>query len=72
MKPTINSTTTAVVTVSVRVQCGSWGPDCTMEQVLRQASEEAAGRVRRLIQGDTRVQLLSIDAADVATKVERR
>jgi hypothetical protein len=43
-----------------------------MEQVLRQASEEAAGRVRRLIQGDTRVQLLSIDAADVATKVERR
>ena len=37
----------ARVQVTVEIPCSSWGADCTVEQVLKQAGEEAVGRLRR-------------------------
>lgn len=48
-KPTIRTTTSALVTVTLEVRVGSWGPDCALSQVYQQASEEAANAVRRII-----------------------
>lgn len=41
--------TMARVTLTVELALTSgWGPDCTMEQIHRQASDEAIGRLRNL------------------------
>jgi hypothetical protein len=38
---------TADVTVTLRLKAnGSWGPDCTVEQVQRQAIESIVGQLR--------------------------
>lgn len=43
------STSVAVVTVTLEIVCGSnWGGDCPMDQVFKQAVNEAEGRLRRL------------------------
>ncbi len=40
----------AVVTVTVEVRAnGSWGPDCSVAQVHRQAAEEAVNSVRNAL-----------------------
>lgn len=40
----------AVVTVTVQVRAqGSWGPDCSVAQVHRQAAEEAINSVRNAL-----------------------
>lgn len=69
-KPVIKSTTVATVSVTVRVHVGSWGPDCTMDQVLRQAREGAINRVRNLIHGDPRCTVEHGDCVDIETHVE--
>lgn len=39
--------TKATVQVTVEVDAsGSWGPECSMEQIIRQASESAVGQIR--------------------------
>lgn len=47
-KQTIRTTTTARVTVEVEVTTGSWGEQCQLDQVYRQAAQEAEGTIRRL------------------------
>jgi len=41
---------TAKVQVIIEVDTSSWGKDCTVNQILRQASEEAVNKVRRMIE----------------------
>ena len=42
--------TTARVHVTVEVSnCGAWGPDCTVEQVQRQAADHATGAIRKIL-----------------------
>lgn len=43
-KPRISAYARAVVTVEV-VGLGSWGPECTAEQVFKQASVSAISRI---------------------------
>ena len=45
----------ARVRLTLDVSVGSWGPNCLIDQVYRQASEEAINRVRSLVQGRARV-----------------
>jgi hypothetical protein len=45
----VRTTTTARVTATVEVTTGSWGPGCQLDQVYRQAAEEAEGTIRRLL-----------------------
>jgi len=62
-RPTINTSTRAVVTVQVEVTVGSWGPGCKLEQVYGQASLEATNRVRRLLgTGGTNVKSVKVEA----------
>ncbi|MDT3556327.1 hypothetical protein ROV95_09340 [Stenotrophomonas maltophilia group sp. msm1] len=45
-KPIIRTSTSALVQVTVEVRAGSWGEGCQLDQVYRQASEEALGKLR--------------------------
>jgi hypothetical protein len=43
----------AIATVTVEISgLGSWGTSCSVEQVHRQASEEAVGFLRNLVAGN--------------------
>ena len=47
----MEATTRAVVTLTVEVRdCGNWGLACALEQVQKQATESAIGRVRNLLE----------------------
>lgn len=49
-KPKARTTTGATVTLTVRISnIGSWGPDCQLDQVYRQAVVEAKGRVAKAL-----------------------
>lgn len=42
----------AVATITVEVRgLGSWGKECTMEQVVRQAGEQARGKLGNALAG---------------------
>lgn len=54
-KPRVRTTTGARVTLTIEISdVGSWGPDCQMDQVYRQALEAAIGRVRNAFAKDAR------------------
>ncbi|CAM4170975.1 hypothetical protein CR156_17265 [Stenotrophomonas lactitubi] len=44
-KPTIRTSTSALVQVTVEVHAGSWGEGCQLDQVYRQAAESALGKL---------------------------
>ncbi|MET0888821.1 MAG: hypothetical protein ABWY09_01670 [Stenotrophomonas maltophilia] len=48
-KPTIRTSTRALVQVTVEVPCGSWGTGCELSQVYRQAAEDATGKLRQAL-----------------------
>ena len=57
-KPTARTTTAARVTMTIEVlDIGSWGPDCQLDQVYRQAKEEAEHRVAKLL-GNSGIRLI--------------
>lgn len=42
--------TKATVQVTVEIEAsGSWGSDCSMDQIIRQASESAVGQIRNAL-----------------------
>ncbi|MBL3825145.1 MULTISPECIES: hypothetical protein [unclassified Marinobacter] len=64
-KPKARTSTTAKVTLTIEVSdLGSWGPDCQLDQVYRQAREQAVHKVAKLL-GNESVRLIS-DAKVVA------
>ena len=52
MKPRIRTSTFAKVQVTVEVPVGSWSPACGLDQVYRQASEEAIEKLRHLTRSE--------------------
>jgi hypothetical protein len=55
----------AVATVTIEVHgLGSWGKDCNLLQVHRQASEEAIGIIRRM---DARGQIRVVGQPEIKT-----
>ncbi|MDH7550197.1 hypothetical protein [Stenotrophomonas geniculata] len=44
-KPTIRTSTYALVQVTVEVRAGSWGEGCQLDQVYRQAAASALGEL---------------------------
>lgn len=51
-KPKVRTTTGATVTLTVQISnLGSWGPDCQMEQIYRQAIVEAKNRLSKAMNG---------------------
>lgn len=66
-KPRVRISTDAKVTLTVELTgLGSWGPDCTTEQVYRQAQEAAVNRLRsmshlRVVPGSIKIQSITQD-----------
>ena len=69
--PRWRATTTARVTVQVEVHVGSWGPECDLNQVYRQASESAISRVRRAFEGVSGTRIVKVSAVEaISTSME--
>lgn len=60
IKPHAHTTTIARVQLIVEVDVGSWGPGCSLDQVYRQAEEEAQGALNRLFRPEAhKVRIVS-------------
>lgn len=68
-KPIIRTTTGARVTLTIEISnVGSWGPECQMDQVYRQALESAVGRVRNAFAKDARgVKIVGVPVIQAIT-----
>lgn len=68
-KPIVRTTTGARVTLTIEISnVGSWGPDCQMDQVYRQALESAMGRVRNAFAKDARgVKIIGVPVVQAIT-----
>ncbi|VVN80648.1 hypothetical protein PS720_01071 [Pseudomonas fluorescens] len=74
-KPIARTTTGATVTLTIELSgLGSWGPDCKIDQVYRQAREEAVGRINRAFKDDRRgIRILGpVVVKAITTDVEVR
>lgn len=74
-KPVYRTSTGAKVTVTIELSnLGTWGPDCTTEQVYRQAREAAIGRLNKVFKDhvkDTQIKG-PIIVESITTGTERR
>lgn len=74
-KPRARTTTSAKVTITVELSSlGSWGPDCTIDQVYRQAREAAIGRLNKVFKDHvTTTRILGpVIVEAVTTDLEKR
>jgi hypothetical protein len=74
-KPVVRTTTGAKVTLTVELSnLGSWGPDCLLDQVYRQAREAAVGRLNRAFKEDSRnIRILGpVIVESITTDMEKR
>lgn len=62
--------TKATVQVTIEVEAsGDWGPECSMEQIIRQASESAIGQIKNSLHKHRIIGDPSVTT--VTNKVER-
>jgi hypothetical protein len=71
-KPIVRTKTGAKVTLTLELtNLGSWGPECKIDQVYRQALEQACGRLGRLFQGQSDIQIVGRPVVQaISTDVE--
>lgn len=73
--PRVRTSTGATVTVTIELSgLGSWGPNCTLDQVYRQAEQAALGRIRKAFEGCTGgIRILGpVSVKAITTDTERR
>lgn len=71
----VRTTTGATVTLTIELSSlGSWGPECQIDQVYRQAREAAIGRINNAFKDDLRgIRVLGpIVVKAITTDVEVR
>ncbi|WP_416056915.1 hypothetical protein [Stenotrophomonas maltophilia] len=70
-KPTIRTSTSALVQVTVEVRAGSWGEGCQLDQVYRQAAASALAELHGALdkRGIRVVGVASIKAITTDTAV---
>jgi len=68
MKP---DSATAIVELTVEVRIGAWGADCTIQQAISQATEEATNRLNRLLGEDKSVRVLRAAAVRVVCDAKK-
>lgn len=71
-RPKLNVSVTSYATVKVKVRTGVYGPACTMDQIIRQSSEEGARHIRTALRADSRVTVLGCEVVDIVTHVESK
>jgi hypothetical protein len=59
-----------ILTIEVS-RCGSWGAECTVAQVHKQAAETAVDYVRKCVEGDTRLRVIGTRVICVSNEEER-
>lgn len=60
----------ARITVTVEVDCHSnWGPDCTMDQIHKQAIEDGLGYIRNATERDRRLTIIGKPTVVMSTLV---
>ncbi len=71
-KPIVRSRTGAKVTLTLELtNLGSWGPDCKIDQVYKQALDQAVGRLGRLFQGQSDIRIVGRPVVQaITTEVE--
>ncbi|WEK32914.1 MAG: hypothetical protein P0Y58_12210 [Candidatus Pseudomonas phytovorans] len=74
-KPHARTSTGAKVTITIEMtNLGSWGPDCTLDQVYRQAREAAVGRLNKVLKdhvATTRI-MGSVIVEAITTDLQKR
>ncbi|ADW76550.1 hypothetical protein Rahaq_4975 (plasmid) [Rahnella aceris] len=61
VKPVVKTTTGAIVTLTIEIgSLGSWGPDCQIAQVYRQALVEAENRLAKAFKGDRNIRIVGV------------
>lgn len=72
VKPIVRTKTGAKVTLTLELtNLGSWGPDCKIDQVYRQALEQACGRLGKLFQGQRDIRIVGRPVVQaISTDVE--
>ena len=73
-KPRARTTTSARVTLTIELSnLGSWGPDCLIDQVYRQAIEAARARVSRAFSGAHTARIIGTPIVQaITTDMEQR
>lgn len=58
-KPIVRTTTSAKVTLTLELtNLGTWGPECQIDQVYRQALAQAVGKLGRLFEGQRDLRIV--------------
>ncbi|HAU4333271.1 TPA: hypothetical protein F6W14_27290, partial [Serratia marcescens] len=58
-KPVVRTKTGAKVTLTLELtNLGSWGPECQINQVYKQALDQAAGKLGRLLNGQSDIRIV--------------
>ncbi|MBH3246110.1 hypothetical protein I5N23_04330 [Serratia marcescens] len=59
VKPVVRTKTGAKVTLTLELtNLGSWGPECQINQVYKQALDQAAGKLGRLLNGQSDIRII--------------
>ncbi|WP_414162091.1 hypothetical protein ACMGG9_09115 [Serratia sp. BNK-10] len=59
VKPVVRTKTGAKVTLTLELtNLGSWGPECQINQVYKQALDQAAGQLGRLLNGQSDIRIV--------------
>jgi len=57
--PVVRTKTGAKVTLTLELtNLGSWGPECQINQVYKQALDQAAGKLGRLLNGQSDIRIV--------------
>lgn len=59
IKPVVRTRTGAKVTLTLELtNLGSWGPECQINQVYKQALDQAVGKLGRLFKGQSDIRIV--------------
>ena len=62
----------AVVEITVEVKAQNWGPECTVEQAVEQATREATDKLRNVLSKDNGMRVLKAKAVRVICDAKER
>ena len=63
---------TAVVELTVEVSVGAWGRDCTLEQAVAQATQDATDRLAKALSDERSMRVLNATCVRVVCTAKRQ
>jgi hypothetical protein len=60
----------AIVEVTMEVQIGPWGTECTVEKLVERGAREAEQHLRRMAQKDNKLRVVEAKAVRVTCRTE--